>query len=165
MMGNLASTYTKLGRLEEAVSMQREIYSGYVKLHGEQHKDALLAATHYADSLIKLERFEEAKSLLRKTFPVTRRVFEEGNDTTLRLRWNYAKSLYKADGATLGDLREAVATLEDAGRTARRVLGAAHPLTVDIEEDLEGSRAALRAREGDVESLREAVEAMTPGDA
>ena len=137
-----------------------------MRLLGEEDTDTLIAANNYADSLIKLERFEEAKSLLRKTFPVTRRVFEEGNDTTLRLRWNYAKSLYKADGATLGDLREAVATLEDAGRTARRVLGAAHPLTVDIEEDLEGSRAALRAREGDdVSSVCEAVEKMMPGDA
>ena len=78
---------------------------------------------------------------------MTRRVFEEGNDTTLRLRWNYAKSLYKADGATLGDLREAVATLEDAGRTARRVLGGSHPLTKNIEGTLQNARATLRARE------------------
>jgi len=162
---NLAITYGALGQIDRALQLERGVYHGSLRLLGEEDTDTLIAANNYADSLIKLERFEEAKSLLRKTFPVTRRVFEEGNDTTLRLRWNYAKSLYKADGATLGDLREAVATLEDAGRTARRVLGAAHPLTVDIEEDLEGSRAALRAREGDVESLREAVGAMTPGDA
>ena len=83
----------------------------------------------------------------------------------MRARWNYANALYQADGATIDDLREAVTRLEDTERIARRVLGGAHPLTVDIEDDLEGSRAALRAREGDVESLREAVEAMTPGDA
>ena len=53
-------------------------------------------------------------------------------------------------------------------RTARRVLGGAHPLTTLTEGHLGLAREALRTREstGDVESLREAVEAMTPpGDA
>ena len=53
-------------------------------------------------------------------------------------------ALYKADSATLDDLREATTTLEDLARTARRVLGGSHPTTVGIEEEL---RAAFRARE------------------
>ena len=63
------------------------------------------------------------------------------------MRWGYAQSLYRNPGATLDDLREAVKTLEDAERIARRVLGGAHPLLVFIERDLEKSRATLRARE------------------
>ena len=50
-------------------------------------------------------------------------------------------------GRTLDDLRKAVSTLEDAGRIARRVLGGAHPLVLDIDRALEASRAGLRARE------------------
>ena len=38
-------------------------------------------------------------------------------------------------------------TLEDAARTARRVMGGAHPLTTGIGECLRYARAALRARE------------------
>ena len=49
--------------------------------------------------------------------------------------------------ATLDDLREAVTTLEDAERIARRVLGGAHPLIAGIEDLLRNARAALRARE------------------
>ena len=49
--------------------------------------------------------------------------------------------------ATLDDVREAVTTLEDTERIARRVLGGSHPTTVDIEEHLRKSRAALAARE------------------
>ena len=49
--------------------------------------------------------------------------------------------------ATLDDLREAVATLEDAERTARRVLGGVHPITENIEDNLQDAQAALRARE------------------
>ena len=58
-----------------------------------------------------------------------------------------ARNLYIDPAATLDDLREAVTTLEEAERTARRKLGGAHPLTEGIGEDLERSRAALRARE------------------
>ena len=49
--------------------------------------------------------------------------------------------------ATLDDLRQAVTTLEETGRTARRVLGGAHPVVVEMEESLRNARAALRARE------------------
>ena len=59
----------------------------------------------------------------------------------------YAQTLYKDDAATLDDLREAVTTLEDAGRIARRVLGSAHPVTKAVEFRLGEARAALRARE------------------
>ena len=59
--------------------------------------------------------------------------------------------------------------LEETGRIARRVLGGAHPFAAEIEKSLQGLRAALDAREslepGDVSSIREAMEAMTPGDA
>ena len=65
----------------------------------------------------------------------------------LRLRWYFAQSLYKDPAATLDDLREAVTTLEDTERIARRVFGGAHPLTTTIEGNLKDSRARLRARE------------------
>ena len=55
--------------------------------------------------------------------------------------------LIVSNGATLGDLREALTTLEDTTRTARRVLGGAHPLTTDFERDLQKARAAFGARE------------------
>ena len=101
------------------------------------------AASNYALSLIVLGRFEEAKSLLRKTMPVARRVLGENDDLTLRMRWHSAQSLYMDDDATLDDLREAVTTLEDIQRIARRVFGGAHPLTTDIGHDLRNARAAL----------------------
>ena len=57
-----------------------------------------------------------------------------------------APALIVNNGATLDDLREAVTTFEDTGRIARRVLGGAHPLTVNIEGCLRKVRA-LSARE------------------
>ena len=84
---------------------------------------------------------------MRETIPVAQRVLGDSCDVTLRMRRTYGQSLYMDDGATLDDLREAVTTLEDAERIARRVLGGAHPLTTEIEQALGDARAALRARE------------------
>ena len=48
---------------------------------------------------------------------------------------------------TLGDLREALNTLEEIEPTARRVFGGAHPTTMQMVQDLQKVRAILRARE------------------
>ena len=52
-------------------------------------------------------------------------------------------------GATLDDINEAVTTLEDTLRTARRVFGGAHPFLAELVSGdlLRKARAALRARE------------------
>ena len=63
------------------------------------------------------------------------------------MRWNYGEALYRDPGATLDDLREAVETLEETGRIARRVLGGAHPLTEAVAAYLQYAQSALRARE------------------
>ena len=106
-----------------------------------------LAANNYASALNDLKDFKEAKALLRKTIPIARRVLGEGNELGLGMRMNYAVALYRDPSATLDDLREAVTTLDELERTARRVPGSAHPLAKGIERELRDARAALRARE------------------
>ena len=65
----------------------------------------------------------------------------------LRMRSLYAQSLYRDHAATLDDLRKAVETIEETKRTARRLLGGAHPIVAAIEGDLQDARATLQARE------------------
>ena len=84
---------------------------------------------------------------MRKTIRVARRVVGNCHHCTLTMRCIYAEALYKNAGATPDDLREAVTTLEDAGRIARRVLGGAHPLTPAFENCLKASRGILAARQ------------------
>ena len=55
-------------------------------------------------------------------------------------------ALYEDPAATRSDLREATTTLEEIERTARRMLGGAHPTTAAIEGNLRASRDALYAR-------------------
>ena len=154
---NLAITYETTGPLESALQMKRDVYSGRLNTIGEEHGETLRAANNYAVGLALLKRYGEAKSVLRKMMPVVRRVLGEGDRLTLQMRWIYARALYEDDRATLDDFCEAVTTLEESARIARRVLGGAHPVTTGIEETLRrarAARAALRGREDrDDESL------------
>jgi len=144
---NLACTYGRLGRFEEAVSIRRNVYFGLLKIEGEESRNTLLEANNYAADLRCLKRFKEAKSLMRKPVLVSRRVLGDNDRLTLKIRWTYATALYMDDGATVDDLREAVTTLEDTDRIARRVMGGGHPLTLDIQDCLRNARATLAARE------------------
>ena len=105
-----------------------------------------IGAQNYASSLVTLKRFKEAKSLLRESRPLARRILGEA-DITLRMGKIYARALFGDPDATLDDFREAVTTLEEIERTARRVFGGAHPLTSAIKQDLQTSRELLDARE------------------
>ena len=149
VQGNLARTYQVLGRYESALSLREVVYSGYIRLRGEEHVNTLISANNYANILNSLQRFEEVKALMRKTVPVARRVLGEGARITLTMRKIFAEASYKNPGATLDDLRGAVTMLEEMERTARRVLGGAHPLTAWIQNSLKDTRAVLRASEGD----------------
>ena len=120
---------------------------GQLKLLGDEHEETLVAAGNYAATLVDLKHFQEAKALVRKTMPVARRVLGKSDETTLRMRAIHARALYSDPAATLDDSREAVTTLEDTIRIARRVLGGAHPVTTVIENSLQKARDAVGARE------------------
>ena len=155
VQGNLAVLYEELGRVEGALRMKQDVYAGHLKLNGEDNVSTLMAANNYAATLKDLRRFEEAKALLRRTIPVARCVVGEGDGLTLRMRYTYARALYedpRSDPrATLEYLREAVTTLEEIERTARRVFGGSHPLTVEIERFLHKIPSTVR-RAADLES-------------
>ena len=107
----------------------------------------MMAANNYAISLGRLRRYEEAKTLLREVIPVVRRVLGESHDLTFTTRCIYAGALYEDASATLDEIREAVKTLEDTERVARRVFGGAHPIAAAIVRSLRSARATLAARE------------------
>ena len=123
---NLANSYQRLGRLDEALRTRQDVYSAKLKLYGEEDKSTLLEAYNYATSYCELLRFQEAKALMLKTIPVARRVLGEGDLITIKMKKIYARSLYEDDAATLNDLREAVTTLAETERTARRVFLESH---------------------------------------
>ena len=84
---------------------------------------------------------------------MAQRILGDDDEITLGMRMDYAYALYMGDGpveagSTVGtreaDLREAVETLEDVERIARRVLGGAHPRSRNIAEHLQEARLRLK---------------------
>ena len=172
--GNLAITYGELGHPEKALSMERDVYSGRLRLYGEEHRETLRGALNYAVSLIDLQRHAEAKSVLRSTVPVARRVLGDSHDYTLTMRKVYAETLYKADGATRDDLSEAVTTLEETARAARRVFGGAHPISEMVAHERHNAEKKLSLHGelqvmgisslAEAKEMLNAMDAMTMGD-
>jgi len=145
--GNLAISYEVAERMDEALRIRQYLYARVLQKNGEEHRETLIEANNLANLLFRLDRFEEVKSLLRKAMPTARRTIGDDHDLTLRIWWSYGRTLYRDPNATLDDVREAVTTIEDTVRIARRVMSGAHALTSAIERHLGLARTALRARE------------------
>ena len=53
VQANLACTYGKIGRNEQASQMDRDVYRGRLELNGEEHEKTLRAAFNYASGLAR----------------------------------------------------------------------------------------------------------------
>ena len=133
--------YTRLGRHQEALDLDRELYARSValKLTGDL---AFRYALSLSKSLLDTRRFTEAKSLLREQYPKARQALGAEAEVVLNLRWNYAAALYAADGPR-DDVIEAVAILEELLTTARRIYGTHHHFPGFMQKDLEAARSKL----------------------
>ena len=173
-LANIGTTYEYLGQLEKGLGIKQHVYARSMEFYGKEDERALIEANNYADSLKGLQRFEEAKALLHKTLPVARRVLGENDNLTLMMRCIYASALYRAEKATLDDVREAVAMFDELARTTRRKLGEAHPLAVMVAQDLQNVEGKLRKHEeledmgfsslAEAKEVLSAMEAMMTGD-
>ena len=89
---------------------------------------------------------------MRTRIPVAERSLGREHYIYFRLRWLYAVSLGDAADATLDDLVQAEALLDDTYTRCRRVMGDRHPDTPRIHETLLAIRNIredlARARQG-----------------
>ena len=138
---NLANTYAKIGRNDEALSTYREVYAGFKSLFGSCDQRTLAAANNLVFQLIKRYKYTEAVSILREPLSEARRAFGDDHEMTLALGSLLADSL--ANAGTVDDLREAIAIREDILKRSRRLLGVAHPATQKRQRALDDARDYL----------------------
>ena len=137
---NLACTYEKLDRLDEALSMQREVYAGWQNWGGGVPQD--IAVCNLTEYLVAAREFEEAQSLARENLPTIIDCHGPDDSLTLEVRTWYARALFRAGGAAEDGVSEAATILEDVWRRSRRVLGDSHPETERARKFLEEVRSA-----------------------
>jgi len=148
--GNLALSYYHLGRIEDALRLQREVYTGWQilsvsseVLSSSELREAVgdcltISVGNLTELLVAAREFEEAQSLAREKLPAI--IDRHGPDHTLTLevRTWYARALF-LEGE---DFAEAETILDDVWRRSRRVLGEAHPDTERARKFLEEVRSA-----------------------
>ncbi len=144
MQSNLANTYSKIGRFEEALRMDREVYAGFKLIFGNCHNCTLTAANNLVFQLLRQRKHAEAVSILREPLSEARRAFGDDHEHTLQLSSLLADSLVSAGTSpTLDDVREAIAIREDVCKRSRRLLGESHPASRRRQDALDGARNAL----------------------
>ena len=123
--------------------MRRDVYSGTLKLYGEEHRGTLREANNYAVVLLSLARHAEAKPILRNAIPNARRTLGAEHDLTLNFQDIYAQCLNRDPSASRDDVVEAIEIFEDIQRRARRVFGPDHPNWKALPRDLMAAREKL----------------------
>ena len=128
---NLASTYQSLGRIDQALELEREIYTKRLESLGNLHPETLIGAICLANTLSKMRKFDEVRSFAPDRIAECQRVLGAEHENTLFLRSIYAHALFASDP------EQAETILVDVTRIARRVLGKSHPRALHAESVLE----------------------------
>ena len=147
IMNSSASSMSSLGRHDEALKIYRFIYNTKVQRCGDD-ESTFITLKCFSDSLCqcaeegKPHLFAENLSLLRENVGtgVAQRVLGPHHPVLLQLRSALAYAIFTDEGTSREDRRAQLAVFEDIARVARRVLGAAYPLTMNFENNVDWVR-------------------------
>jgi hypothetical protein len=149
---SIANTYVELGRLEEALVIQREAYAGMMKFQKrhteESRKDTLVLLFNLFNTLIKMRKVAEAVKLLRDEDALQNAESAFGSEDLffLTLSGGYATAVLDSPDATRDDMKKAMEISERAYRTMRRVSGTNHPRTLEAKSEMQRARLSLAMR-------------------
>ena len=147
MQSNVANSLKSLGRYDEALKAYRVVYTAKLKHFGDD-ENAFLTLNSFSDTLCRCAEegkphlWAENLSLLREKVGtgVTQRVLGPHHPTLLQLRSAYACAIFMEPSTSREDCRAQLAVFQDIARIARQVLGPAHPLTMNFENNVDWAR-------------------------
>ena len=147
---NLAGTYYKLGRLEQALSLRRDIYSGHLRHRdlGPLHHNTLGAALNLSTSLVDAGNYAEARAFMRDQMELVRRALGTDHPYTLDFQWGYSRAFTLDKDVSAEQLAEVATTLEKTLEISQRVCGREHPRTCSIRGELTFAREEIAQRRG-----------------
>ena len=136
--GNLAISYEKLGRREEALRIRRDVYSGHLRHRdlGPLHQSTLGTALNLSTSLVDAGNYAEARAFMRDQMELARRAFGADHPVTLDFQWGYSRAFTLDKDVSAEQLAEVATTLEKTLEISQRVCGREHPRTCSIRGEL-----------------------------
>ncbi|GLY39611.1 hypothetical protein Amsp01_056350 [Amycolatopsis sp. NBRC 101858] len=136
--GNLATTLSELGRLDEAEREHRVVFEASARVLGPEHPNTLISRNNLAHALRALGRLDEAEREHRAELEASARVLGPEHPDTLISRNNLATTL-----RALGRLDEAEREHRAELEASARVLGPEHPNTLTSRNNLALTLRAL----------------------
>ena len=138
MQMNLAISYLRLGRLEEALQMKRDVYSGHSRHRdlGPLHQNTLKAALNLSTALVNAGDYAEARAFTRDQTELARRALGADHPVTLDFQWGYSRAFTLDKGVSAEQLGEVATALEKTLEVSQRVRGREHPQTCNIRDEL-----------------------------
>ena len=155
--GSISNCLEDLGRTEESLKISVQILSSMKALQGPRHRNTIICAGNLAISLQDSKRNAEALSLAAEYLPISESALGPNDVATLRLRKGYLRARTFDHSVSLDDMREIAASFEDLYRTALRVLGGQHPITVQCKEDIAVCRTGIARTEARTEACMAAL--------
>ena len=135
---NLGCTYQRLGRLEDALQMKRDVYSGHSRHRdlGPLHQNTLKAALNLSTALVNAGDYAEARAFTRDQTELARRALGADHPVTLDFQWGYSRAFTLDKGVSAEQLGEVATALEKTLEVSQRVRGREHPQTCNIRNEL-----------------------------
>ncbi|KAG8782587.1 hypothetical protein FRC20_011914 [Serendipita sp. 405] len=120
-MAMLSNSYYSLGKVQEALQLDEEVFQKWKQLFGPDHLYTLHAMNNLADSYRSLGRVEEALPLQEEVLPKRRQLLGPDHLHTLSAMNNLAASY-----SSLGRVEEALQLQEEVFQKRKQLLGPDH---------------------------------------
>jgi len=135
---NVGAALSALGRDEEALEANREVFEILSTEFGRRNASTLRVMNNMALTLMDLERFDEAGVLLRETLVLGRETWGVNNPITLGVQRSLGGLYMLTDKPA-----EALPLYETTRQWRERMRGPEHPETLSAMQDVAGARLAL----------------------
>ena len=131
---SLAGAYRASGRLDGAITLYEQVFSGRSRVLGPDHRSTLTARDHLADTYWEAGRLDEAITLKKQILADAMRIMGADSPGASAARNNLAATYRDA-----GRLDEAIPLYQENLDDVSRVLGLNHPETLASRHRLAGA--------------------------
>ena len=146
--GMIVRIMVDLGRHEEALELQREVFAGSIELDGLEHKDTIYQGSVLVVALLKVNRVAESQELADELLAAADQILHEDDWVMIWLNSACYRTIYADDAATVEELTAVVTDLDELRQRSQRVFGAGHSTTAKIQGHLTEAREKLDGARG-----------------